>query len=80
MSEAAASPAALGGIAALDVRGNFLFDPASHPDYLGAILGTGETTLEPSWGQVGLHRSHPGDRFALSRRVNGSVAPTGLCV
>jgi photosystem II S4 domain protein len=28
-------------IAALSIRGNFLFDPASHPDFLGAILGTG---------------------------------------
>lgn len=31
----------LGSIAALDVRGNFLFDPATHRDFLGAILGTG---------------------------------------
>lgn len=28
-------------IAALDVAGNFLFDPANHRDFLGAILGTG---------------------------------------
>jgi len=28
-------------VAALDVRGNFLFDPATHRDFLGAILGTG---------------------------------------
>ena len=28
-------------IAALDISGNFLFDPASHRDFLGAILGTG---------------------------------------
>jgi photosystem II S4 domain protein len=26
---------------ALDVAGNFLFDPATHRDFLGAILGTG---------------------------------------
>ncbi|MGK7946703.1 MAG: photosystem II S4 domain protein [Microcystaceae cyanobacterium] len=26
---------------ALDIAGNFLFDPASHRDFLGAILGTG---------------------------------------
>jgi hypothetical protein len=24
------------------VKGNFMFDPAAHPDFLGAILGTGE--------------------------------------
>jgi photosystem II S4 domain protein len=28
-------------IAALDIAGNFLFDPATHRDFLGAILGTG---------------------------------------
>ncbi|MGH2413006.1 MAG: YlmH/Sll1252 family protein, partial [Microcystaceae cyanobacterium] len=28
-------------VAALDVAGNFLFDPATHRDFLGAILGTG---------------------------------------
>lgn len=28
-------------MAALDVRGNFLFDTATHRDFLGAILGTG---------------------------------------
>jgi photosystem II S4 domain protein len=28
-------------LSALDIRGNFLFDPASHRDFLGAILGTG---------------------------------------
>ncbi len=28
-------------IAAIDVAGNFLFDPATHRDFLGAILGTG---------------------------------------
>jgi photosystem II S4 domain protein len=28
-------------LAALDLAGNFLFDPATHRDFLGAILGTG---------------------------------------
>lgn len=28
-------------VAALDVRGNFMFDPATHRDFLGAIIGTG---------------------------------------
>ncbi len=28
-------------LSALSIRGNFLFDPASHRDFLGAILGTG---------------------------------------
>eukprot|EP00798_Chlamydomonas_sp_ICE-L_P023634 gene23634-9163_t len=29
-------------IAAIEVKGNFIFDPAKHPDFLGAILGTGK--------------------------------------
>ena len=28
-------------VASLSVSGNFMFDPAKHPDFLGAILGTG---------------------------------------
>ncbi len=28
-------------LAAIDIVGNFLFDPASHRDFLGAILGSG---------------------------------------
>jgi photosystem II S4 domain protein len=28
-------------IAGLEIAGNFLFDPASHRDFLGAVLGTG---------------------------------------
>ena len=28
-------------ITAIDISGNFLFDPASHRDFLGALLGTG---------------------------------------
>ncbi|MGK7924868.1 MAG: photosystem II S4 domain protein [Spirulina sp.] len=28
-------------LAAIDIAGNFLFDPATHRDFLGAILGTG---------------------------------------
>lgn len=28
-------------LAAVDIAGNFLFDPASHRDFLGAIVGTG---------------------------------------
>jgi photosystem II S4 domain protein len=28
-------------LTALRIAGNFLFDPATHPDFLGAILGTG---------------------------------------
>lgn len=30
-------------LAALDIAGNFLFDPATHRDFLGSILGTGIT-------------------------------------
>lgn len=29
------------GVAALRVQGNFMFDAATHRDFLGAILGTG---------------------------------------
>ena len=29
------------GIVAMEVKGNFMFDKASHPDFLGAVLGTG---------------------------------------
>lgn len=35
----------LEGVAAIEVKGNFMFDPASHRDFLGAILGTGEGVL-----------------------------------
>jgi photosystem II S4 domain protein len=28
-------------LAAIEIQGNFLFDPATHRDFLGAILGTG---------------------------------------
>ncbi|MBD0364380.1 MAG: photosystem II S4 domain protein, partial [Coleofasciculus sp. C3-bin4] len=28
-------------VAALDIAGNFLFDPATHRDFLGAMLGCG---------------------------------------
>lgn len=34
-------PAQAGGVAALSLRGNFMFDPATHRDFLGALLGTG---------------------------------------
>ena len=37
----AGDPAQAGGVAALCVRGNFMFDPATHRDFLGALLGTG---------------------------------------
>ncbi|GFR46861.1 hypothetical protein Agub_g8502 [Astrephomene gubernaculifera] len=36
-----ADPQQLGGVAALQIKGNFMFDPAKHPDFLGALLGTG---------------------------------------
>jgi photosystem II S4 domain protein len=31
------------GVAALDISGNFMFDPATHRDFLGALVGTGVT-------------------------------------
>ncbi|KAI8466015.1 MAG: hypothetical protein J3K34DRAFT_461081 [Monoraphidium minutum] len=41
LAAAQADPSGLGGVAALDIRGNFMFDPANHRDFLGALLGTG---------------------------------------
>ncbi len=43
-------------LAALDLAGNFLFDPASHRDFLGALLGTG------------LERDRVGDILVLGER------------
>ncbi len=37
----AGDPAQAAGVAALSVRGNFIFDAATHRDFLGALLGTG---------------------------------------
>lgn len=34
-----------GGVAALELKGNFMFDPAKHGDFLGAILGTGQVGM-----------------------------------
>ncbi len=43
-------------VAALEIAGNFLFDPATHRDFLGAILGTG------------IERSKVGDILVLGER------------
>lgn len=37
----AGEPSGDGAITAVRVEGNFLFDPATHRDFLGAIMGTG---------------------------------------
>lgn len=43
MLTAAEDPSTLeDAVAALDLKGNFMFDPATHRDFLGAILGTGK--------------------------------------
>ncbi|WP_218081952.1 photosystem II S4 domain protein [Anthocerotibacter panamensis] len=60
---------ALVPIAAVEIRGNFLFDPASHRDFLGALLG------------VGLTRDKVGDVLVLKDRgaqvlVVPEVAPS----
>lgn len=39
--EFAAPPALSDAVAALEVAGNFMFDAATHRDFLGAVLGTG---------------------------------------
>lgn len=41
MTEAIANPAAVGEVALVSIKGNFMFDPATHRDFLGAALGTG---------------------------------------
>ena len=41
MHEAHSDPGALGLVTALQVRGNFMFDAATHRDFLGSCLGTG---------------------------------------
>ena len=50
-------PASCGGVAALDVKGNFLFDAATHADFLGATLGTGESWLTPVGHSVSLRQA-----------------------
>lgn len=55
-------------VAALDVRGNFMFDPATHRDFLGAIIGTGivrdrigvsRATAQCCAVSLHLHNNHP---------------------
>lgn len=36
MEGLAADPSQAGGVAAVEVKGNFMFDPATHRDFLGA--------------------------------------------
>ncbi len=51
-------------LAAIDIQGNFLFDPASHRDFLGAILGTG------------IVREKTGDLLVLGERgAQGIIVP-----
>lgn len=52
LAAAQADPSQLDGVAALDVRGNFMFDAANHRDFLGALVGTGARA--PFWGQGAL--------------------------
>jgi len=49
-------------LAALDIAGNFLFDPPSHRDFLGALLGTG------------LVREKVGDIILLGERGAQAIA------
>jgi photosystem II S4 domain protein len=49
-------------LSALEVVGNFLFDPASHRDFLGALLGTG------------LVREKVGDLIVLGERGAQAIA------
>ena len=45
LAAAAADLAATDTVALLDVTGNFMFDPAAHQDFLGAITGTGAVCI-----------------------------------
>lgn len=49
MADAAANPAAVGEVSLVHVKGNFLFDPATHRDFLGAALGTGVQRTQVGW-------------------------------
>jgi RNA-binding protein YlmH len=35
------APTDVGGVSAIEIKGNFMFDPATHRDFLGAMLGAG---------------------------------------
>jgi photosystem II S4 domain protein len=48
-------------VAALDIAGNFLFDPATHRDFLGAMLG------------CGLVREKTGDMIVLGERGGQAI-------
>lgn len=37
-------------------RGNFMFDPAKHSDFLGAILGTGGVWMHASMHVMSSHK------------------------
>jgi photosystem II S4 domain protein len=49
-------------LAALEIAGNFLFDPATHRDFLGALLGTG------------IVREKVGDILVLGERGGQAIA------
>uniref|UniRef100_B8HWA0 Photosystem II S4 domain protein n=1 Tax=Cyanothece sp. (strain PCC 7425 / ATCC 29141) TaxID=395961 RepID=B8HWA0_CYAP4 len=53
-------------LVALEIAGNFLFDPASHRDFLGAILGTG------------IVREKVGDIIVLGERGAQAIATTEM--
>jgi hypothetical protein len=58
-------PSQLSGVAALDVRGNFMFDPATHRDFLGALVGTGARPGRARARQVGVGVSARASRAAF---------------
>ncbi|NJL00947.1 MAG: photosystem II S4 domain protein [Spirulinaceae cyanobacterium SM2_1_0] len=53
-------------VAALDIAGNFLFDPATHRDFLGALLG------------AGVERDRVGDLLVLGERGAQAVVVPDL--
>lgn len=55
-------------IAVLSVKGTFMFDPATHRDFLGAILGTG-VCGEGGGGRAGAQ--HGGESILLQRARRG---------
>ena len=46
-------------IAALDIAGNFLFDTATHRDFLGSMLGTGIVREKTGLGKTGSGKNRP---------------------
>jgi RNA-binding protein YlmH len=78
-------------VAALDIRGNFMFDPATHRDFLGAIIGTGVVRDRIGVSETTALNSRPRSRrppaaqvscqrLATANPVQSLTFPRTLCV